>query len=138
GSQQAVAARLPRVRCIFASSTEGAFREDAFRVVFAGRGQNWLGQEGVVQPPQWLGELQAAGIPQQWTAQILEKLWRKLALNCAINPLTVLYDCRNGGLRDRPQEVAGLCDELAELLRAAGQGGAAEGLHGEVLRVLEG
>src|SRR5690606_16538889 len=67
GSQQAVAARLPRARCIFASSTEGAFREDAFRVVFAGRGHNWLGQEGVVQPPQWLGELQAAGIPQQWT-----------------------------------------------------------------------
>ncbi len=43
GSQQAVAARLPRSRCLFASSTEGAFRDGDFRVVFAGRGHTWLG-----------------------------------------------------------------------------------------------
>ncbi|WP_373387333.1 putative 2-dehydropantoate 2-reductase [Pseudomonas alcaligenes] len=138
GSQEAVAARLPRVRCIFASSTEGAFREDAFRVVFAGRGHTWLGVPGQPQAPAWLDELHGAGIPHQWTAQILEKLWRKLALNCAINPLTVLHDCRNGGLRDWPGEVSGLCAELAELLRAAGQHAAAAGLHDEVLRVIDG
>ncbi|MEO4045817.1 putative 2-dehydropantoate 2-reductase [Pseudomonas sp. CAU 1711] len=138
GSQQAVAASLPRARCIFASSTEGAFRESDFRVVYAGRGHTWLGQEGVTPPPQWLAELQAAGIPHQWTAAILGRLWRKLALNCAINPLTVLHDCRNGGLRDWPQEVAGLCEELALLLRAAGQAEAADDLHQEVLRVIEG
>ena len=46
GSQDAVARRLPRARCLFASSTEGAFREDDFRVVFAGRGHTWLGLPG--------------------------------------------------------------------------------------------
>jgi 2-dehydropantoate 2-reductase len=34
----------------------------------------------------------------QWSTDILTRLWRKLALNCAINPLTVLHDCQNGGL----------------------------------------
>jgi 2-dehydropantoate 2-reductase len=138
GSQEAVAARLPRARCVFASSTEGAFREGDFRVVYAGRGHTWLGVQGERRTPEWLEDLQAADIPHQWTHDILAKLWRKLALNCAINPLTVLHDCRNGDLRDWPQEVAGLCAELAELLRQAGQPEAAEDLHAEVLRVIDG
>jgi 2-dehydropantoate 2-reductase len=47
--------------------------------------------------PIWLEDLHAAGIPHEWSTDILTRLWRKLALNCAINPLTVLHDCRNGG-----------------------------------------
>jgi 2-dehydropantoate 2-reductase len=138
GSQDAVAARLPRARCIFASSTEGAFRDGAFRVVYAGRGHTWLGVPGERRAPEWLDDLQAASIPHQWTPDILAKLWHKLALNCAINPLTVLHDCRNGGLRDWPEEVAALSAELAELLRQAGQAEAAEDLHSDVLRVIDG
>lgn len=143
GSQEAVAARLPRARCVFASSTEGAYREgkpgeSSWRVVYAGRGHTWLGVPGERRTPDWLDDLQAADIPHQWTDDILSKLWRKLALNCAINPLTVLHDCRNGDLRHWPEEVAGLCVELAELLRRAGQADAAVDLHGDVLRVLEG
>lgn len=137
GSQEAVAARLPRARCILASSTEGAFRRDDFSVVFAGQGHTWLGCVGQVQPPAWINELQQAGIAHTWSADILGKLWRKLALNCAINPLTVLHDCRNGGLRDWPQEVALLCDELAGLLQACGHAEAAIDLHAEVLRVID-
>ncbi|HSC85404.1 MAG TPA: putative 2-dehydropantoate 2-reductase [Pseudomonas sp.] len=136
GSQDAVAARLPRARCILASSTEGAFRDGAFRVVFAGQGHTWLGVPGQPQEPDWLSELQRAGIAHSWTADILGKLWRKLALNCAINPLTVLHDCRNGGLRDWPQEVAALSQELAALLVACAQPEAAQGLHEEVQRVI--
>ena len=138
GSQDAVAARLPRAHCVFASSTEGAFRESDWRVLFAGRGHTWLGVPGERRAPDWLEDLQAAGIPHDWSGDILQKLWRKLALNCAINPLTVLHDCRNGGLRDYPQQVAALCDELARLLQTCGQAGAATDLHRDVLRVIDG
>ncbi len=120
GSQQAVAARLPRSRCLFASSTEGAFRDGDFRVVFAGRGHTWLGDPRDTSAPAWLAQLSQAGIPHSWSDDILERLWRKLALNCAINPLTVLHDCRNGGLRQHPEEIAALCDELGQLLHASG------------------
>lgn len=99
GSQQAIAERWPLVRCIFVSSTEGAYRDGPTRVVFAGRGQNWLGDPDGGCAPGWLGELDRAGIPNAWSDDILGRLWRKLALNCAINPLTVLHDCRNGELR---------------------------------------
>ena len=136
GSQDQVANRVAQARCIFASSTEGAFREDDWRVVFAGHGYNWLGDVRHPQAPPWLDELKQAGIPHEWSADILTRLWRKLALNCAINPLTVLYECRNGGLLEHRCEVATLCLELTELLEHCGQPAAAEHLQSEVERVI--
>lgn len=136
GSQDEVAALLPQARCIFASSTEGAFRRGDFHVVFAGAGHTWLGSVPPSPAPDWLGELAKAGIAASWTADILGRLWRKLALNCAINPLTVLYDCRNGGLQAHTEEVAALCAELVELLVACGQADAAVDLQTEVERVI--
>lgn len=137
GSQEAVARTLPAQRCLFVSSTEGAFRPADFQVVFAGQGQNWLGDPHDPQPPAWLSELQHAGIAHQWSPDILARLWRKLALNCAINPLTVLYDCRNGELAAHSLEVASLCSELVALLQGCGQAAAAEHLHEDVLRVID-
>jgi 2-dehydropantoate 2-reductase len=137
GSQQAVAARLPQARCILASTTEGAFRSGDFQVTFAGRGHTWLGDPQDASAPAWLDELDSAGIPHTWTPAILDRLWRKLAMNCIANPLTVLYDCRNGGLRDHPEEVAALCAELTQLLTACGHPDATLDLHAEVQRVIE-
>ncbi|MFC6297574.1 putative 2-dehydropantoate 2-reductase [Pseudomonas sp. CCM 7893] len=137
GSQDAVAAQLPLARCIFASSTEGAFREGDWRVVFAGHGFTWLGDTSQPTPPLWLDDLHAAGIPHDWSTEILTRLWRKLALNCAINPLTVLHQCRNGDLQTHHCEVATLCLELAELLECCGQPAAAQDLQSEVERVIQ-
>ena len=136
GSQDAVAARVPQARCISASSTEGAFRDGEWRVVFAGHGYTWLGDASRPDAPIWLEDLTTAGIPHEWSPDILTRLWRKLALNCAINPLTVLHNCCNGGLQDHRCEVATLCAELAELLERCGQPAAAENLQQEVERVI--
>lgn len=136
GSQQAVAQRWPEARCILASSTEGAFRAEDFHVVFAGQGFTWLGDLPGARAPAWLAELDAAGIAHEWTTQILSRLWRKLALNCAINPLTVLHNCRNGELLHHPAELEALCAELSQLLHACGQAAAAVELNDEVQRVL--
>lgn len=136
GSQEAVAAHIPQVRCILASSTEGAFRQADFHSVFAGHGHTWLGDPLQPSPPQWLADLGQSNIPHEWSVDIVSRLWRKLALNCAINPLTVLYDCRNGHLLKHPAEVATLCVELSELLQTCGQPAAAQNLHEDVLRVI--
>lgn len=137
GSQDAVAARVPRARCLRASTTEGAFRETDFHVVAAGAGQTWVGDQlGSQSPPPWLVTLAALGIPVHWTDDIDARLWRKLAINCAINPLTVLYRCRNGELRQHAAEVDDLCSELAALLEAMGLAPAAQGLRQEVEAVI--
>lgn len=136
GSQDAVAAMIPDARCIFVSSTEGAYRDEDWSVVFAGQGSNWLGHTQQDAAPAWLGELKQAGIPHQWTADITERLWRKLALNCAINPLTVLHQCRNGELQAHAEEVTALCAELGQVLRCCDQPRAAEGLLEQVQQVI--
>lgn len=137
GSQQAVAALVPHARCIFASSTEGAFRDGDWRVVFAGQGHTWLGDPHQGPPPQWLDALDRSGITHGWSPNIMSRLWRKLALNCAINPLTVLYDCRNGGLQAHAAEVGTLCRELVTLLEYCDQPEAALDLISEVHRVIQ-
>jgi 2-dehydropantoate 2-reductase len=136
GSQDAVASLLPDARCVYVTSTEGAYRDEDWRVVFAGQGNNWLGDAQGGTAPAWLKELTQAGIPNQWSTDILERLWRKLALNCAINPLTVLHQCCNGGLMAHEDEVALLCAELGEVLQRCGQSGAAEGLLDQVREVI--
>lgn len=137
GSQQAIAERWPESRCIFISSTEGAYRQDGFGIVHAGKGQNWLGDPLNQEAPSWLAELETAAIPHAWTSDIMSKVWRKFALNCAINPLSVLHDCRNGALLAQPGELTALCEELSDLLRACEQSDAALDLENDVLRVIE-
>lgn len=137
GSQQAVAARWSAARCIFVSGTEGAYRQQGFHVTFAGQGHNWLGDPRDPSPPDCLADLDRASIPHQWTTDIMARLWHKLALNCAINPLTVLHDCRNGDLLAQRGTVDELCTELAALLRANGYPELAAGLTDDVLRVIQ-
>jgi 2-dehydropantoate 2-reductase len=140
GSQQAVQNLLPNIRCIAASSTEGAYIAEPFHSVFAGSGHTWLGdlQPLTRAPATCLLEMcNAAGIPCSWTPDIAEKLWRKLAINCAINPLTVVYNCLNGELRRYPTQINTLCDELQLLLCSAGQSTAAQDLQQQVCSVIE-
>lgn len=137
GSQQAIAERWHDSRCIFISSTEGAYRQDGFSIVHAGKGQNWLGDPLNRNPPTWLTDLEKARIPHAWTEDIMSKLWRKLALNCAINPLSVLHDCRNGELLTHRDELSELCVELTHLLITWDQADAACALEDDVLNVIE-
>jgi len=138
GSAEEVQAALPRVNCVRIVSTEGAYRDAPWRYVFAGRGENWLGSLPDAPPPAWLKELQLAGIPAAWCSDIERRQWRKLALNCAINPLTVLLDCRNGVLREYPQALRPLLAELRALLAARFDASAANDLEERVFQVLEG
>lgn len=138
GSQQAVQSLLPEQQCIAASSTEGAYLAAPFHTVFAGQGTVYLGSlTAQSEPAGLIAACQAAAIPCFWTEQIATTLWRKLAINCAINPLTVIHDCNNGALRQHSSTVNQLCDELQRLLRAAQQADAAEQLHQQVWQVIE-
>lgn len=98
GSQQAARALLSRQRVLYASVTDGAWRDGTNAVVWAGQGLTRLGDPDQGKVPTWLDPLRAAGIACSWEDDIFPVLWEKLAINCAINPLTVLHDCRNGAV----------------------------------------
>ncbi|MBD3743590.1 hypothetical protein IE980_04885 [Klebsiella pneumoniae] len=64
-------------------------------------------------------------------------IWRKLAVNCVINPLTALKGCKNGDLRDYTQEVAAICREVAAVMEREGIHTSAENLLFYVEQVIE-
>ncbi|MCC8379242.1 2-dehydropantoate 2-reductase [Xenorhabdus sp. PB30.3] len=55
-----------------------------------------------------------------WSNDIYAISWLKLAANCIINPLTVLYDCKNGGLLNHIAKVHALCDEVHKVMKHDG------------------
>lgn len=138
GSQQAITQLLPGIRVIAASSTEGAFLTQPFHCTHAGQGLTLLGDLGHTQPePTCLRDWQQAQISYQWTDAILAALWRKLAINCMINPLTVLHQCKNGQLAQHTERLTALADELAQLLSAAGYPCTADDVFAQCLQVIQ-
>lgn len=59
----------------------------------------------------------------QWDETIALRQWEKLAINCAINPLTVLFNCPNGDLLKQPitrYAMGKICNEINGLMHHLG------------------
>lgn len=72
-----------------------------------------------VPPHQLLRAFSLSGLKITVTPNIAPFLWRKFFINCAINPLTALFRCRNGELvsnRQYKTQLIDLCRELDQLL----------------------
>ena len=66
-----------------------------------------------------LHSLPSGAMNISWDSNITGRLWAKFAVNCAINALTVIYNCRNGELLTLPNarsELLKLCDEIQHIM----------------------
>lgn len=98
-------------------TTHGAYR-DGDQVIHAGRGESWLGSlQRDATPPDFFATLEAALPPLHWQQDIRLKRWQKLAINCLINPYTVVHQCVNGDLvhRVKMEEWQRVADEIVQL-----------------------
>lgn len=55
-----------------------------------------------------------------WHDNILPASWNKLAVNCVINPLTAIYNCTNGELKQHRKEIVSICHEVALVMERDG------------------
>lgn len=125
GVREQVATLLPDAIVLNALSTEGAYQVERFRVVHAGRGETLVGA-GVANLCDVAQRTAAAlhcDLPVRAVDDIDRRLWRKLAVNSVINPLTALHDCRNGAVLDLPDIdtlLPALCAEVCAVANAEG------------------
>ncbi|MFC3283703.1 ketopantoate reductase family protein [Litchfieldella rifensis] len=126
-----------------ATTTEGAYTQGDAGVVHAGHGQTALGHlegryadlaDGLA------ATLTAAGLSCHAVDDIRIRLWHKLAVNAAINPLVAHWRIRNGQLRDRPFRpmVETIIAEVAMIMAREGIPEPLDGWHGLVWKVIEG
>ncbi len=122
GQHQQLLERLRHIRLWAATTTAGAWMESRHQLHCVSRGDTHIGPltaSAAPLPSDW----DRLDIPLHACTDIRPYLWRKLAINCAINPLTALFDCRNGALLEAPERVElmrNLCREVERVAAAAG------------------
>lgn len=125
-NEQALASELGDRRVVVGTTTEGATLVKTGVVRHAGQGVTLLpllndGRAGLVDA--FAGALRSAGFHVELSARANARVWEKLAINAAINPLTALVDAPNGLLIDSPaaNQLARLAaTEVALVARAKG------------------
>ncbi|MFD2190095.1 ketopantoate reductase family protein [Pistricoccus aurantiacus] len=108
-----------------ASTTEGAYVSGKADVVHAGHGQTVIGHlagKHRALAEALAGTLSNVGLPCEAVNDVRARLWRKLAVNAAINPLAARFRISNGQLRDRPfrPRVEAIIAELVPIMAAEG------------------
>jgi 2-dehydropantoate 2-reductase len=123
GTIEQVKEKLPHNPLIAATTSYGAFKPDANTLLETGLGQTHLG---------WLGNVDSAlkqSIepilsellpPSHWHQDISLALWKKLAINGVINPLTAIHNLSNGELADLKfsASISNICNEFAQVMKA--------------------
>ena len=131
-------AALPDLNFYSGTTTEGAYRLGDLHIFHAGNGLTRIGHAEISTPPDWFGKWAEAVHPSIWDSEIDQALWLKLAINCAINPLTALHGCCNGELAEAPLaiHVRALCQEIMAVSAAAGFAAVTKDLPDQVAEVI--
>ncbi len=102
--------------------TTHAARRDGNQVIHVASGTTHIGP-GNKQGEAWseMADVLQPVLPDvAWHDVIRAACWRKLTVNCVINPLTALYDCPNGGLKAFPEHINAICSEVALVMEREG------------------
>jgi 2-dehydropantoate 2-reductase len=138
GFSNELRATLPHLNIFCGTTTEGAYRLGKQHIRHAGHGLTRIGHPESSTQAEWFEEWAQAVHPSIWDSQIDRSLWLKLAINCAINPLTALHDCCNGELAKAPlaNHVQALCKEIMAVSVAAGFAAVTKDLPKQVAEVI--
>lgn len=139
GYADELAGHYPHLDLYLGTTTEGAYQLGRRHVRHAGRGATRIGQPDRQAPPAWFSTWADAVPGSSWDPRIEDALWLKLAINCAINPLTAIHRCPNGELQRDPvlvAEIDHLCSEIEAVSDAAGRTAATANLREAVADVI--
>jgi 2-dehydropantoate 2-reductase len=126
GVAKRITERFPAQVLYCGVTTDGAYCPEPCTVVHAGMGRTDVGAFRHPGDPRLIiDQLPVSYLDITPCGDIEARQWQKLAINCAINGLTVIYHCRNGVLLERGEaraRIGMLCDEIEQVGTASGYG----------------
>lgn len=130
----------PKLTVYAATTKYGALKIDHHTVEKTGDGETCIGpiqNTDKARDKRVLSVLSTLLPPCRWQQDIQQLLWHKLAINCVINPLTALHQCRNGALVHikYQQALTTLCQEITKVMGVSGYSLTAESLQQQCLQV---
>ncbi|MFM2478230.1 ketopantoate reductase family protein [Celerinatantimonas sp. MCCC 1A17872] len=123
GPQQQILTNYPENLLWAGTTTHGVERQDN-QITHRGCGITTVGRypknNDLERAPAWLDELNNALPEVVFEPNIEIALWRKLAINCVVNPLTAIDQCLNGELLSPSYQpvIRELCHEISQVANA--------------------
>lgn len=140
GAVDNIATKINAHPIVLATTTQAAFKPARNCVSHTGLGQTQLGAFNLNgQQCTFLVDVLDHALPAvSWNPQIKIALWTKLAINCAINPLTGLKQVKNGKLADQKfgDTLSSIVEELTKVMQAEGIDCSIEELETSVNKVI--
>ena len=102
GNGEWLVEQFPTAKIYLGTTTDGVFRTEKTAFTLAGVGETYFGPFTANANKEGIELLLTADKNTFWDNNINAKLWQKLAVNCVINPLAALYECKNGELITHP------------------------------------
>ncbi len=140
GTAEHVAAVFSNNPIVLATTTHGAYKPSPQKVLHTGHGITQIGafnRSG--EQCQFLQEVMNHALPEvRWNPDIHAALWTKLAINCAINPLTALNQIKNGDLAQPEYQplLHNMTHELVAVMKQEGLDIEFEGLLNTIMQVV--
>ncbi|NOH47225.1 2-dehydropantoate 2-reductase [Vibrio rotiferianus] len=140
GTAPLLEAKLPDNPLIVATTTHGAYKPSKEQVLHTGQGNTQLGgfnPKGA--QCDFLADVMNHALPEvNWNPNINAALWTKLAINCAINPLTAIHQCKNGELAAPEFDIklANITHELVEVMNKEEIEVDFDSLHATIMQVV--
>ncbi|MCK6262548.1 2-dehydropantoate 2-reductase [Vibrio sp. ZSDE26] len=122
GAVDELKAELSPFPVLLATTTHGALKTSSSKVSHTGKGATQIGPYNAQGARcEFITEVLNHSLPSvQWNSDIEKALWQKLAINCAINPLTAIEQCNNGQLAESRYQasLAAVIQEVTSVIQA--------------------